>query len=234
MEHYREDRYKVHEERDCKKCEENRDWLFKHSPTVRFLQEKIYALNGDIDSTNVICRRCPGRVLNENGEVYRQSGGFSPNHGILICANEIRDRGHLEDTLSHEMVHAWDHLRWKVDWAGRKDLRHSACTEVSLFLFYCVLAGRNFQLETPRSSGQIRLTKLPYNLDPSINAKRRVSVVARDLYKGELEPHAAVPELRTDAGRPVRHGETDVQGRQARCEGGQRGVGLLFQRQEAF
>jgi len=57
----------------------------------------------------------------------RQGGGFSPDHGILICANEMRDRKHLEDTLAHEMVHAWDHLRWKVDWA---DLRHAACTEV--------------------------------------------------------------------------------------------------------
>ena len=54
---------------------------------------------------------------------------FSPDHGILICANEMRDKKHLEDTLAHEMVHAWDHLRWKVDWA---DLRHAACTEVSL------------------------------------------------------------------------------------------------------
>ena len=60
----------------------------------------------------------------------RQGGGFSPDHGILICANEMRSRGHLEDTLAHEMVHAWDHLRFKVDWA---DLRHAACTEVGLF-----------------------------------------------------------------------------------------------------
>lgn len=57
----------------------------------------------------------------------RQGGGFSPDHGIMVCANEMRSQGHLEDTLAHEMVHAWDHLRWKVDWS---DLRHAACTEV--------------------------------------------------------------------------------------------------------
>lgn len=100
---------------------------------MRFLREKIEALNGQLDASNVVCRRCPGRVA-EDGSVMRQSGGFSPDHGILLCANEVRNRGHLEDTLAHEMVHAWDHLRWKVDWLGGKDLRHSACTEVSVGL----------------------------------------------------------------------------------------------------
>ncbi|KAF6842440.1 peptidase M76 family protein [Colletotrichum musicola] len=128
--HYREHRYKVHEERDCKRCEEHRDWLLAFSPTVRFLNDKIAALNGQLDSSNIQCKRCPAR-LTEDGEVHRQSGGFSPAHGILICANEVRDRKHLEDTLAHEMVHAWDHLRWKVDWMGDLDLKHAACTEAS-------------------------------------------------------------------------------------------------------
>jgi len=130
MEHYREDRYRANEARDCARCEKYRDYLFAYSPSVRYLRGKISALNGNLDETNVICRRCPGRVA-EDGSVVRQAGGFSPAHGILLCANEVRNKGHLEDTLAHEMVHAWDHLRWKVDWAGQKDLRHSACTEVS-------------------------------------------------------------------------------------------------------
>ncbi|KAF4827678.1 Mitochondrial inner membrane protease ATP23 [Colletotrichum tropicale] len=127
--HYREHRYRANEERDCKRCEEHRDWLLAFSPTVRFLNDKIAALNGELDSSNILCRRCPAR-LTEDGQVHRQSGGFSPAHGILICANEVRDRKHLEDTLSHEMVHAWDHLRWNVDWMGDLDLKHAACTEI--------------------------------------------------------------------------------------------------------
>jgi inner membrane protease ATP23 len=62
--------------------------------------------------------------------VHRQGGGFSPAHGILLCANEIRDRKHLEDTLAHEMVHAWDFLRWKMDYTGENALKHAACTEI--------------------------------------------------------------------------------------------------------
>lgn len=129
--HYREWRYKVHEERDCKRCEEYKDWLFTYSPVVRFLSDKIQDLNGKLDRSNIHCRRCPS-VLEEDGTVNRQAGGFDPNHGILICANEVRDRKHMEDTVAHEMVHAWDHLRWKMDWVGDKDLKHAACTEVSL------------------------------------------------------------------------------------------------------
>ncbi|KAI6785784.1 mitochondrial inner membrane protease ATP23 [Emericellopsis cladophorae] len=129
MFHFRESRYRVHEERDCKRCDEYRDWLFNYSPIIRFLSEKTGDLNGRLDKSNVVCRRCPAR-LDEDGNVHRQSGGFSPDHGILLCANEVRDRKHLEDTLAHEMIHAWDHLRWKVDWVGDKDLKHAACTEI--------------------------------------------------------------------------------------------------------
>jgi inner membrane protease ATP23 len=130
QEAYREDAYIRNEAKDCKKCEEWRDYLFEYSPIIRFMSKNIMDLNGDLNRDNVQCRRCPTRrVIGEDGKPHsvRQGGGFSPDHGILICANEMRNQGHLEDTLAHEMVHAWDHLRWKVDWS---DLRHAACTEV--------------------------------------------------------------------------------------------------------
>jgi inner membrane protease ATP23 len=124
--HFREDLYKQNEAKDCKRCDEWRDWCFQNSPTVIFMKKNIEALNGDLNASNVRCRRCPTR-RDEEGNWIRQGGGFNPDFGILICANEMRDRKHLEDTLSHEMVHAWDHLRWNVNW---DDLRHAACSEV--------------------------------------------------------------------------------------------------------
>lgn len=33
----------------------------------------------------------------------------------------------MEDTLAHEMIHAYDHVRFKVD---HSNLRHMACTEI--------------------------------------------------------------------------------------------------------
>lgn len=125
---------------DCKSCEDHRDYLLQYSmasfllyqtvtiywlfikaapgPVIRFLSDNIRQLGGDLSSHNIYCRRC----------TKRKAGGFDPEYGILLCANELKDRGHLEDTLSHEMVHAYDHLRFKVDWTA--DLRHAACTEV--------------------------------------------------------------------------------------------------------
>ena len=82
------------------------------------MRENIAQLNGDVNSSNIRCRRCD----------TRHSGGFDPDFGIRICANELRNQGHLEDTMAHEMVHAYDHLRFKTEWRG--NLRHAACAEV--------------------------------------------------------------------------------------------------------
>ncbi|TKA31290.1 hypothetical protein B0A50_02135 [Salinomyces thailandicus] len=112
----------LNEAADCARCEASKTWLFAYSPTIRFLRHHLDLLVTDpsaasITPENVRCRRC----------TTNQSGGFSPEHGILLCANHLRNRGHLEDTLAHEMVHAHDHLRFKLD---PEDLRHAACMEI--------------------------------------------------------------------------------------------------------
>lgn len=88
-------------------------------PIIRFLQDNIKQLGGDISSHNIYCRRC----------TQRQAGGFDPDYGIQICANEMTNQGRIEDTMAHEMIHAYDHLRFKLDWTD--NLRHAACAEVS-------------------------------------------------------------------------------------------------------
>jgi inner membrane protease ATP23 len=144
---------------DCKRCEDQRDYLLQFSkfiphisrssggiwfrergefvslpivyltgPVVKYLSDNIRQLGGDLGSHNIHCRRC----------TQRKAGGFDPEFGIQICANEMRDQGHLEDTMAHEMVHAYDHLRFKLDWDS--DLRHAACTEVfSSFDFQAIM-----------------------------------------------------------------------------------------------
>lgn len=127
--HFREHLSRTNQESDIKRSEDYRDWLFRHSPIVRYMRDQIRKLGGDLTPDNVVCRRCPSK-LTADGRILNQGGGFSPQHGILVCANAIRDRKHMEDTLAHEMVHAYDHLRWQVDFIGEKDLRHAACTEI--------------------------------------------------------------------------------------------------------
>jgi inner membrane protease ATP23 len=105
---------------DCKRCETQRDWLLQYSPIVRFMGDNIRQLGGDLGKHNIRCRRC------ETG----MQGGFDQTYGIKLCANYVETRKQMEDTMAHEMVHAYDHLRFKVDWDAQ-DLRHVACTEVS-------------------------------------------------------------------------------------------------------
>lgn len=126
----REELMKKNEERDCKRCEEYRDYNMRYSPTVTFLKKSIEELNGELDANNVKCVRCP--MTYRNGRWLLAGGGFSADHGIMLCANQMKGRKDLEDTMAHEMVHAWDHLRWKMD--SVNDLRHVACTEVRIHL----------------------------------------------------------------------------------------------------
>ncbi|KAK4123288.1 mitochondrial inner membrane protease ATP23 [Parathielavia appendiculata] len=187
IEHYREDRYKANEARDCARCERDRDYLFQYSPVIRFLRDKVTALNGTLDASNVVCRRCPARVA-EDGRVVRQGGGFSPDHGILICANEMRSRSHLEDTLAHEMVHAWDHLRWKVDWMGGHDLKHAACTEIRASM----LSGECRWTRESITRGNWTLTQQFQNC---VRMRAIQSVMARATCRGDVHATKVVNEV---------------------------------------
>lgn len=180
--HYRESRYRANEARDVRRAEDYRDWLLQWSPTVTFLNDKIADLNHGrrMTAANILCRRCPARLTPE-GTVERQSGGFEPAHGILVCANEVRDRGHLEDVLAHEMVHAYDHLRWEVDFRGQRNLKQAACTEVGFFLF-SALAPFSLPWFVVGVCWDFVLTEVGGETDPSIDAERRVQI-----YTGVLD-----------------------------------------------
>ncbi|CEH16122.1 atp23_ustma ame: full=mitochondrial inner membrane protease atp23 [Ceraceosorus bombacis] len=114
--------------KDREKVEQWRDELFKSSPIVRFMVKHLSIVGCAPESQR------PGHipiVLAHCSEAT--AGGFSPHltrkeeSALMICANHINSKTHLEHTFAHEMIHWWDHCRFKVDW---NDLRHHACTEV--------------------------------------------------------------------------------------------------------
>ena len=73
-----------------------------------------------VDSSNLTCHPC-------NKE---RAGGFSPElREVLLCQDGFLNKKHMEDTIVHELLHLYDHAKFKVDWS---DLRHVACSEVSL------------------------------------------------------------------------------------------------------
>jgi len=108
---------------DCRRCEKDRDYLLKYSPIVRFMNENIQKLGGEMGPQNIHCRTC-------SGEEEKMQGGFDHKYGIKICANFVQEQSQLEDVLTHEMVHAYDHLRFKTNLTEEDDLRHAACSEI--------------------------------------------------------------------------------------------------------
>lgn len=66
---------------------------------------------------NIMCAPCD----------LTRSGGFHPAGAIILCQNHPSSKRQMEDTLTHELVHMYDHCKFNVDW---HNLRHHACSEV--------------------------------------------------------------------------------------------------------
>lgn len=121
-----------------RRVEKWQDDLLRSSPMVRFMVKHLTLLDCDPvtprASSDAGTLSVPPKLLIASCP-HDIAGGFSPSPpgrppseaGILLCANRIYSKTHLEDTLAHEMVHWWDHCRFKVDWS---DLRHHACSEI--------------------------------------------------------------------------------------------------------
>ncbi|KAI9189647.1 Mitochondrial inner membrane protease atp23 [Blastocladiella emersonii ATCC 22665] len=98
-------------------CEKWKNDLLRHSPLIRFLTQHLEAAGCGFSRQHMICQPCdPTR-----------SGGFSPEHGVVLCENQLMSKSHLEETLAHELIHALDHCRAKLDWSN---CLHHACTEI--------------------------------------------------------------------------------------------------------
>jgi len=170
----------LNETRDCTRCDEDKKWLFQYSPIIRFMKHHIDLLGpadgrATITPDNVRCKRCHSH----------QSGGFDCDYGILVCANHLRNRGHLEDTLAHEMVHAYDHMRFKLD---PYDLRHAACMEIRA----STLSGECRWTREFFTRGQWSLTQ---QLQECVRRRATLSVANRPSCKDDVQAARVVNEV---------------------------------------
>jgi Zn-dependent peptidase ImmA (M78 family) len=60
-------------------------------------------------------------------KLFHQRFRDSSNPKIVLCQNHIANQEWMDRTLAHELLHAFDHCRAKVDWSN---CEHHACSEV--------------------------------------------------------------------------------------------------------
>jgi inner membrane protease ATP23 len=98
------------------KCEKVKEKLIGTSSILKFLLKELDSVGGfNLDS--IKCMPCnPSRA-----------GGFAPKKGIVLCENMFVSDSHMEQTLSHELIHAYDEATVDIDWTNK---RHLDCTEI--------------------------------------------------------------------------------------------------------
>ncbi len=93
-------------------------------PAVVFMMKHLKLTGADVSEDDIVCAPCD----------FNRSGGFIPEAGVvLLCQGKFLNKGHMEDTIVHELVHMYDHAKFKVDW---NNLRHHACSEVRALLLH--------------------------------------------------------------------------------------------------
>ena len=91
------------------------------------------------------------------------------------------------------MVHAYDHLRFKVD---RTNLRHAACTEVRLYAAFEVVIAADADIR----------------IDSSVDVKRRVQIREGVFHQRAMESHPAVSRMHQEKSRLIRGKPSRMQG----------------------
>ena len=92
------------------------------------MMKHLRLTGADVSSDDIVCAPCD----------FSRAGGFSPEAGaVVLCQGKFMSKRHMEDTIVHELVHMYDHAKFKVDW---NNLRHHACSEVRSAAPFAVLS----------------------------------------------------------------------------------------------
>ncbi|KAF8551099.1 hypothetical protein OG21DRAFT_1598597 [Imleria badia] len=112
-----EERQRGFEDEQHVRCEKWKTELMNYSPSVVFMLKHLRLSGCVVPPENIMCTPCD----------LTRSGGFHPAGAIVLCQNHPSSKRQMEDTLTHELVHMYDHCKFNVDW---HNLRHHACSEI--------------------------------------------------------------------------------------------------------
>ncbi|CAG5125429.1 unnamed protein product [Candidula unifasciata] len=111
------------------KCETHVRSCMESNPKVKLLAGALESYGCPVDvKRHISCETCIRGV----------SGGFDPKSmQVVLCQNTIQNRDICCNIIGHELLHAFDFCRAKVDFTN---LRHLACTEIrAANMFHCSL-----------------------------------------------------------------------------------------------
>ena len=83
------------------KCESELDDISSRTPMVKSLLEALSKADAPVKREFFEVARCNKAVL----------GGFRPDEGVVLCHNNLTNRTDMENMLTHELIHAYDHCR---------------------------------------------------------------------------------------------------------------------------
>mmetsp|Transcript_5842 Transcript_5842/g.8994 ORF Transcript_5842/g.8994 Transcript_5842/m.8994 type:complete len:177 (+) Transcript_5842:67-597(+) len=102
---------------DAAKCQQMRERALKN-PVTRFLLNALGKAGCTVDPVSFIaCEPCGADI----------GGGYRQGEGIVLCEDKLMDQEHTNLVLAHELIHAFDDCRAKVDW---DNCVHHACSEI--------------------------------------------------------------------------------------------------------
>ncbi|TPX68550.1 hypothetical protein SpCBS45565_g02992 [Spizellomyces sp. 'palustris'] len=99
------------------RCHIWRDQILEKSTRVRKLMQGLAEKGCAFRKKNFTCITCDEKL----------AGGFGPAVGVHLCSNIFHTKEHMEDTMAHELVHAYDYCRANL---VETDCQHHACTEI--------------------------------------------------------------------------------------------------------
>eukprot|EP00050_Salpingoeca_kvevrii_P019220 m.83690 g.83690 ORF g.83690 m.83690 type:complete len:183 (+) comp8312_c1_seq1:151-699(+) len=100
-------------------CEDRKKKACGLAPFVQFMLQAMERAGCAVDvDTHLICEPCQENL---EGAMDAES------NEIVLCENTLYSEKHLARVLTHELVHAFDACRGKVDFGN---LAHLACTEI--------------------------------------------------------------------------------------------------------
>ena len=153
--------------------EKHKKWLEKvliNNEKALKLLDSIEKIGCKLPDSFFKLQACPpdknmsGGFLVYTGE---KNGKYNP--AVVLCTDRKIDRTTFENTVVHELIHAYDQCRIKLDW---KNCLHHACTEIRASSlsgecsFYEELSRGKFALSAGHQECVKRRAKLSLKMNP--------------------------------------------------------------------